>query len=122
MIGGEMTKFDEFTMSLLTNERILDMHKNSRHAHQVWRRILGGSEVVLWTAVNAEGGQYFALFNIGESDCELLLDMNDLEISENLGMTELWTDEKKYVSDSLFVELKKHCCKAFLLLPHKAYP
>lgn len=116
MIGGEMAKLDDFTMSLLTNEHILNMHKNSRHAHQVWRRNIGGSEVVLWTAVNAKDGQYFALFNIGESDCEFMLDMNDLEISENLSMTELWTDEKHYVSDSLFVELEKHCCKAFLLM------
>ena len=35
MIGGEMTGFDDFTMSLITNEEILKMHKNSRHSHQV---------------------------------------------------------------------------------------
>lgn len=115
MIGGELTKLDGFTIDLLTNERILDMHKNSRHAHQVWRRNLGGSEIVLWTAVNAEGGLYFALFNIGENDCEFLLDMNDLEISGDLGMTELWTGEKLFVSESLYVKLKKHSCKAFLV-------
>ena len=43
MIGGEMTGFDEFTMSLLTNERILKMHKNARHSHQVWRRKIDGT-------------------------------------------------------------------------------
>ena len=31
-IGGEMTKFDDFTLSLLTNRDILGMHKNARHA------------------------------------------------------------------------------------------
>ena len=36
MIGGEMTKFDKFTMDLLTNEGILKMHRNARHSHQVW--------------------------------------------------------------------------------------
>ena len=31
MIGGEMTKFDDFTMSLLTNERLIEMLNCSRH-------------------------------------------------------------------------------------------
>ena len=66
IIGGEMTKFDDFTMSLLTNKGILKMHRNARHSHQVWRRKMNGSEIVLWTAADAEGGQYAALFNIGE--------------------------------------------------------
>ena len=38
MIGGEMTKFDDFTMSLVTNERLIEMLNCSRHAHQVWRK------------------------------------------------------------------------------------
>ena len=63
MIGGEMTGFDEFTMSLLTNERILAMHKSARHSHQVWRRTVGGNEYILWTAQCADGGQYAAVFN-----------------------------------------------------------
>ena len=42
IIGGEMTKFDDFTMSLLTNEGILKMHRNARHSHQVWRRKMNG--------------------------------------------------------------------------------
>ena len=33
MIGGELTKLDAFTLRLLTNEGILAMHKNARHAH-----------------------------------------------------------------------------------------
>ena len=58
MIGGEMTGFDEFTMSLLTNEEILKMHRNVRHSHQVWRRETEGCEHILWTGVSTEGGQY----------------------------------------------------------------
>ena len=115
MIGGEMPKFDDFTLCLLTNSRILDMHKNSRHAHQVWRRNIGETEIVLWAAANAEGGLYFALFNIGESDCKFAFDLSELEIYESVSVTELWSDEKRAADGAMNIDLEKHSCKVFLL-------
>jgi len=116
IIGGEMTGFDKFTMDLITNERILKMHSDSRHAHQVWRKEIEGVEHVLWTAAAAGGGQYVAVFNVGEKDSEINVDLTDLEIfdGEKTGC-ELWSGETSAVKDSLRVSLKKHGAKAFLL-------
>ncbi|MBO5056975.1 MAG: glycoside hydrolase family 27 protein [Lachnospiraceae bacterium] len=115
MIGGEMTGFDTFTMSLLTNEEILKMHKNSRHAHQVWRKKTDGCEHVLWTAVSSEGGQYMAVFNAGETDSEIQIPLSDLEIDEKVSGRELWSGEKIKAEDSLSVKLRSHGAKAFYL-------
>ena len=114
MIGGEMTKFDEFTMELITNEAILKMHSDSRHAHQVWRREVNGVETVLWTAQSSEGGRYIAVFNLGEKDNEFELDFEDLEIYENVNVTELWSGEKAENVSSLKISLPKHGAKAFI--------
>lgn len=114
IIGGEMTKFDDFTMSLLTNEAILKMHATSRHAHQVWRREVNGVETVLWTSMCADGGQYFALFNLGEEDNEVELSLTDLEIYDEVNMTELWSGEGLGKGTSVKVKLPKHGAKAFL--------
>lgn len=114
MIGGEMTKFDEFTMQLITNEAILKMHSDSRHAHQVWRREVNGVETVLWTAQSSEGGRYIAVFNLGEKDNEFELDFEDLEIYENVNVTELWSGEKAENVSSLKISLPKHGAKAFI--------
>lgn len=114
MIGGEMTKFDEFTMQLITNEAILKMHSDSRHAHQVWRREVNGVETVLWTAQSSEGGRYIAVFNLGEEDNEFELDFEDLEIYENVNVTELWSGEKAENVSSLKISLPKHGAKAFI--------
>lgn len=114
MIGGEMTKFDEFTMELITNEAILKMHSDSRHAHQVWRREVNGVETVLWTAQSSEGGRYIAVFNLGEKDNEFELDFEDLEIYENANVTELWSGEKAENVSSLKISLPKHGAKAFI--------
>lgn len=113
MIGGEMTGFDEFTMSLLTNEEILKMHKNARHSHQVWRREINGCEYILWTAANAEGGGYFALFNAGEKNGTVKLDLADLEAADKLDCTELWSGEKAVFDGFAEISVPSHGVKAF---------
>ena len=113
MIGGEMTGFDEFTMSLLTNEEILKMHKNARHSHQVWRREINGSEYILWTATNAGGGGYFALFNAGEKNGTVKLDLADLEAADKLDCTELWSGEKAVFDKIADISVPSHGVKAF---------
>lgn len=113
MIGGEMTGFDEFTISLLTNEEILKMHKNARHSHQVWRREINGCEYILWTAANAGGGGYFALFNAGEKNGNVKLDLADLEAADKLDCTELWSGEKAVFDKIADITVPPHGVKAF---------
>lgn len=114
IIGGEMTKFDDFTMSLLTNEGILKMHRNARHSHQVWRRKKNGSEIVLWTAADAEGCQYAALFNIGENSADISVPLTELEIYETKDITELWSNEA-FHADNISADLAPHSARAYYL-------
>ena len=114
IIGGEMTKFVDFTMSLLTNEGILKMHRNARHSHQVWRREMNGSEIVLWTAADAEGGQYAALFNIGENSADISVPLTELEIYEAKDITELWSNEA-FHADNISADLAPHSARAYYL-------
>ena len=115
MIGGEMTGFDQFTMSLLTNEDILSMHKNARHSHQVWRRKIGGTEYILWTAAAADGGHYAALFNAGEEAGSITLSLSDLELYGSYEAVELWSGEKSTAEGSFEVSLASHGAKAWKL-------
>ena len=116
MIGGEMTGFDEFTMSLLTNARILEMHKNARHSHEVWRRVHENGETILWTAAHAEKlGQYVAVFNAGEEDDTVTLDLSDLELDGKKNITDLWSG-KSYVADGIVtLDIRKHDAVALLI-------
>ena len=115
IIGGEMTKFDAFTMGLLTNEGILRMHRNARHAHPVWRKEYNGVEHILWTAVCAEGGQYIAIFNTGDRRSEIVLPLCDLEIYHPVTATELWSGETGCAVDQICISLESHGAKAFVL-------
>ena len=113
MIGGEMTVMDEFTLKLLTNEGILGMHKNARHAHQVWRKEIDGIEHVLWVAASANGGFYLAVFNAGEADSEIEINLEDIEIDTKVNGNELWSGEAVTADGKLSVKLSKHGTKAY---------
>ena len=115
IIGGEMTKFDAFTMALLTNEGILRMHRNARHSHPVWRKEINGVEHILWTATSAEGGQYIAVFNTGDTQSEITIPLSDLEIYCPVTATELWSGDTGHAMEQISVSLESHGAKAFLL-------
>ena len=119
MIGGEMTGFDDFTMSLVTNRDILTMHRDARHSHQVFRKEIDGVEHILWTAVSARGGQYVAVFNAGEKESEIKIPLVDLEIYDQISGKELWSGQEVQAEESLTVKLESHGAKAFLLKPIK---
>lgn len=59
--GGEMTKNDAFTLSLLNNEEYHRMHKYGTEAHQLFNNVDNGQ--VAWTSTDPEtGNKYLALF------------------------------------------------------------
>lgn len=116
MIGGEMTGFDEFTMRLITNEEILAMHRNSRNAHQVWRRVIDGNEYILWTASSAEGGRYVAIFNAGEKEGEIEIPLSEIEIYDKVSGRELWSGEELSDADKIVTDVPSHGAKAYLIL------
>ena len=115
IIGGEMTGFDDFTMSLLTNEDILAMHRNARHSHQVWKKEIGGVEHILWTAASAEGGQYIAVFNTGDTESNIEFPLSDAEIYGKVSGKELWSGESISADGVLAVSLESHGAKAYIL-------
>ncbi|MGN0676038.1 MAG: glycoside hydrolase family 27 protein [Oscillospiraceae bacterium] len=115
IIGGEMTGFDDFTMSLLTNEDILAMHGNARHSHQVWKKDIDGVEHILWTAASADGGQYIAVFNTGETASNIEISLSDAEIYNKVMGKELWSGESISADGVLAVSLESHGAKAFYL-------
>ncbi len=121
MLGAEMTKLDEWTLSLLTNRDILAMRTPDCRPHQLFRT----ADEAAWTAFNEKTGeQYVAVFNL--SDKERTVSAGDPSLYEAAGaavpcaadrsadeapaITELWTG-KSY--PSLSAALPPHGCCAF---------
>ena len=114
MIGGEMTGFDEFTMKLITNEAVMRMHSNSRNARQIFRRVMGDNEYILWAADDKDGGRYIAVFNAGDSDGNIEFNLKELESAEpGSSATELWSGEKVTIGDVFKADIPSHGAKVF---------
>lgn len=113
MIGGEMTKFDEFTLSILTNKELLKMHRTSRNAHQVYRKAVNGKETVLWTSTCEEGGMYVCVFNLSEDANDVCVTLEDVESTMPLAGFEIWSGNKTDFADSFTISVPSHGAKAF---------
>lgn len=59
MIGGEMTRNDEFTLSLLTNEKLIRILNHTSGATEV----LNASSKIIWKTFDEDGSIYIGIFN-----------------------------------------------------------
>ncbi|MBQ2824522.1 MAG: glycoside hydrolase family 27 protein [Oscillospiraceae bacterium] len=107
MIGGEMTKFDDFTMSLLTNEGLIEVLNSTHSAHPLFRKTVDGNEHIAWfTSHNNGKDHYIALFNAGESECAVTA---KLPFAADFSVTDVWNGKNcGKVSDSVSADVKPH--------------
>lgn len=115
IIGAEMTKNDKFTLDLLTNKGLMEMQEKSRHAHQVFRRNIGDNEVILWTAMKADGGQYIVIFNADGPDGEITIDLAELDFEGRIEASDIMTGEKVSFDGVIKADVKAHCGVGFLI-------
>lgn len=109
MLGCEMTDMDEWTLSLLTNEAVLQMLKNRRNSYQVMR----SDELIVWTAEDDEY-RYVAFFNIGTKEKEFVLPFEQIGLSETCNMQDMWSGEKlEGVTEKILAEVAVHDAKLY---------
>ncbi len=113
MIGAEMRDNDEFTKSLLTNNRLLDMHRYGRKAKQVYRK----DDLVLWKSQTKNGRIYAALFNISDEKQKVKLRFKDLGIKgkKELPAVDVWSGGFQVLKDKTEYKMEPHSVKCFEL-------
>ena len=77
MFGGDLRENDEFTKALLTNERLLEMHKKGRKPKEIYRK----KDLVIWRSRSKDGRTFLAIFNIGEKPQSHKIRFKDLGLS-----------------------------------------
>lgn len=111
MIGGELTKNDEFTLSLLTNGDVLDIGRSTFCAHP----LMTAKEESLWVAPRRDGqGIYAALFNLSDVERVVTITAEQLEGAYTFAR-ELWTKEEQSPAQGLTAVLPPHDARVFLV-------
>ena len=107
IIGGEMTKFDDFTMSLLTNAELIEALNCTHSAHPLFRNKHDGGEEIAWFSTHNDGRRFYcALFNAGESETEITA---RLPVDCELSAYDIWEkSERGVVRGSVTASVKPH--------------
>ncbi len=111
MMGGEMTKNDDWTLRLLTNADVLAIGKESFCGHPLLTRL--GEEAV-WVAPRQDGqGKYVALFNL--SDAERTVSVCACKYEGGETARELWSGETVCAKEGLSAVLPPHDAVVYLV-------
>jgi hypothetical protein len=114
MIGGEMTRFDEFTSKLLKNRELLEILKDSHSAHQLFRRGGAGQEQIAWITTHVRSGYYIALFNAGEETGDITLEMDSIGLQGDVEAYDIWEQKEiGIVGDTLTARVNPHGAAVF---------
>ena len=91
LIGCDMTRLDEFTLNLLTNDEVLDVSQDplGRQAARVAKQ--GSLEV--WAKDLEDGSKAVGLFNRGEEDAPLTVKWSDIGLSGTQVVRDLWRQQ-----------------------------
>ncbi len=108
MIGGELRENDDFTLSLLTNPDLLEMHRYSENAREVSRTY----DKVIWAADGNDCG-YIAFFNLNDSEAVIRADLADIFSANPSELYDIHS--KEHLSDcrTISVVLAPHASKAY---------
>ena len=110
MIGGEMTKNDDFTLGLLTNGEVLAIEKESWSAHPLFTT----EEESAWIAPRRDGrGFYLALFNLSDEERTVTVSQKEQDLPDSSEAKELWTGRKTAETGCISAKLAAHDAAVF---------
>ncbi len=91
-MGGDLTKLDDFTLSLLTNDAVLAVNQSSEDNREIFR----SDGLAAWQARAARSADtYLALFNLRDAtpaaaDVPITIRLADLGLSGRVRIQDLW--------------------------------
>ncbi len=117
MVGAELTKMDDWTLSLLTNKELLALLDENCHGIQLVRN----DNVAVWKNKNSKTGElHVALFNLSDADDTISMNLDELE--EELDaqtayeLYEIWDKtEKKTIDGRITADVPAHGVKVYCI-------
>ncbi|PXV60188.1 alpha galactosidase A [Dysgonomonas alginatilytica] len=109
MFGGDMPSNDAFTLSLLTNEEVLKMHRESTDVRQVYQK---DGKLAITSRNPKTGDIYLALFNIQDGKSDTVgVSFADVGIKNGSSVEDVWSGEKLGAFTGSFSRtLSPHSC------------
>jgi alpha-galactosidase len=119
ILGADMTKLDEATLALLTNDEILAVNQRSAGNRQLFRTADG---LVAWVAdvPDAPGARYLALFNTRNEAAPVPVKLADLGLAGSARVRDLWAGRDLPTAETEFApEIPAHGSALYRVSPAK---
>ena len=117
--GGDMTKTDDFTLSLLTNDETLAVNQRSSNNRQIFRTADG---LIAWIAdIPDSASKYLAIFNTrDDSSANITVTFADTGLAGSVRVRDIWKKQDIGSFEGSFgAETPAHGSRLFLLTPAK---
>ncbi len=91
LIGCDLTRLDDFTLNLLTNDEVLDVNQDplGRQAARVAR----SGQFEVWAKDMEDGSKAVGLFNRGDTEAQVTAQWSDLGLSGAHKVRDLWRQQ-----------------------------
>jgi alpha-galactosidase len=88
LIGCDMTQLDDFTLSLLTNDEVLEVNQDPLGRQAA--RVAQNGDLEIWAKDMADGSKAIGLFNRGYSEAPVAANWSDLGLIGKQKVRDLW--------------------------------
>jgi alpha-galactosidase len=91
IFSGDITRLDEFTLSLLTNDEVIDVDQDP--LGRPGRRVAKSGDTEVWLRELEDGSRAVGLFNRGEMEARVTARWTDLGVKGPQLVRDLWRQQ-----------------------------
>lgn len=91
VFGGDMTRLDEFTLNVLSNDEVIDTDQDILGKQAA--PVAEAGDVVVWAKDLEGGAKAVGLFNRGEQEAEVTARWSDLSLQGPQAVRDLWAQK-----------------------------
>jgi len=118
IFSGDMTKLDDFTLSLLTNDEVLEVNQDTLGIQAA--RVVHDGDCSVWAKGMEDGSKAVGFFNIGEVETTIGADWTVLGIKGRQRVRDLWRQADIEEPDRRFeTKVPRHGAVMVRLFPVK---
>jgi alpha-galactosidase len=115
--GNDMTRLDDYGLSLLTNPEVIAVNQAGRPAQPLSMK----TNRQVWFSLNADDSYTVALFNLGQTDADMTVNWADLGLDGSAKVRDLWArkDLGQFATGYTAQQVPIHGVRLFKVTPQK---
>jgi alpha-galactosidase len=113
-LGADLTRLDDATMNLLTNEEVLNVSRNGVNPRERYR----ANDIVVWSADMTAGATAVGVFNLSNAPRTVQVNVAALGLSGDVSVRDLWLKQDLGQSNTtVVVDMDAHGAQLLAVVP-----